>query len=224
MTYYPPKHKANGFHCAHCEVYAAQSWLIVHSSGSTVSLNDLNLNSLNNLQKDEFLDISLCTYCKQKSYWYKEHLIDPLEAAVPRPHKNLPENCKIDYEEARAVFVRSPRASSALLRLCVQKLLLHLGCKGKDINNDIKKLVENGLPGSVQKALDYCRVVGNNSVHPGKIDVNDSPDIAASLFGMINFIVEDRIAKPREIEALYSRLPENAREAIQQRDSASDTA
>ena len=88
-------------------------------------------------------------------------------------------------------------------------------------DRSIKKLVKEGLPILVQQALDYCRVIGNNSVHPGEININDSPDIAASLFDMINFIVEDRIAKPREIQALYDRLPESAKDSIQKRDSTS---
>lgn len=215
MKYYPPKHKEEKFHCPQCRVYAAQSWLRIYSSESALS---------SSLEKNNLIDICVCAHCEQKSYWYKEHLIDPLEAAVPPPHEDLPENCKIDYEEARAIFAHSPRASAALLRLCVQKLLLHLGGKGKNINTDIKELVDKGLPVLVQQALDYCRVVGNNSVHPGEINVSDSPDIAASLFDMINFIVQDRITRPKEIQALYNRLPENAREAVQKRDSTPDPA
>jgi hypothetical protein len=87
-------------------------------------------------------------------------------------------------------------------------------------NDDIKYLVEKGLPILVQQALDYCRVIGNNSVHPGEININDSPDIAATLFEMINFIVEDRIAKPKQIEAFYNGLPEGARKAIEKRDAS----
>ena len=135
----------------------------------------------------------------------------------------MPESCKLDYKEARDVFVHSPRASAALLRLCVQKLLSHIGGKGKNIDSDIKELVNQGLPTLVQQALDYCRVVGNNSVHPGEININDSPDIASSMFEMINFIVQDRITKPKEIQALYDRLPENAKKAIQKRDSNIET-
>lgn len=206
--YYPPKYKQDKFHCPHCKVFSAQSWLNVYVSDFS-----------NNLQEDSF-DISLCAHCEQKSYWYKERLVDPLEASLPLPHEDLPEDCKLDYEEARDIFNRSPKASAALLRLCVQKLLLHLGGTGRNINNDIKNLVSAGLPVLVQQALDYCRVIGNNAVHPGEINVEDSPDVAASLFDMINFIVEDRIARPKAIQSLYSRLPEGAREAIQKRDSS----
>jgi hypothetical protein len=95
----------------------------------------------------------------------------------------------------------------------------HLGETGKNINDDIKSLVSKGLSALVQKALDYCRVVGNNAVHPGEIVINDTPDVAMKLFSMINFIVEDRITKPKEIEALYNELPEDSRKQIESRDS-----
>jgi hypothetical protein len=97
-------------------------------------------------------------------------------------------------------------------------MMPHLGEKGANINDDIKSLVSKGLPIAVQQSLDYCRVVGNNAVHPGEIDINDSPEIAQHLFAMINFIVEDRISRPKEIQKLYHSLPEAAREAIEKRD------
>jgi hypothetical protein len=39
---------------------------------------------------------------------------------------------------------------------------------------------------------------------------------------MINFIVEDRITRPREIEDLYGKLPEESRKAIEKRDTKSN--
>jgi hypothetical protein len=98
--------------------------------------------------------------------------------------------------------------------------MVELGEKGKNINADIGSLVAKGLPVQVQQALDFCRVVGNNAVHPGEIEINDTPDIAYNLFEMMNFIIEDRIARPKQIQALYGKLPEGARNAIESRDKA----
>lgn len=146
-------------------------------------------------------------------------MIIPTDSPVPPPHPDTPVSILSEYNEARSIFGRSPRAAIALLRLAIQKLMAELGEKGENINADIKSLVAKGLPVQVQQAFDYCRVVGNNAVHPGEINLNDSPDIGQHLFSMINFIVEDRITRPKHIASLYEKLPETAREAITKRDA-----
>ncbi|MCK5023698.1 MAG: DUF4145 domain-containing protein [Candidatus Aenigmarchaeota archaeon] len=145
----------------------------------------------------------------------------PSEAPVPPAHQDMPKECIDEYNEARDIVARSPRASSALLRLAVQKLMSVLGETGENINNDIGKLVKKGLPIQVQRALDYCRVVGNNAVHPGEINLNDTPEIAHNLFNMINYIVEDQITRPKHIQDLYEELPEGAKKAVEKRDNGS---
>ncbi len=207
--YFPPTFGEKQFHCIHCGVYAQQRWdqVFVHSrSGLGVEVI-------------EELMASTCAHCSKSCYWYEKVMVAPAESPVEPPHPDLPENCRIDYTEARNIFVQSPRASAALLRLCIQKLMPYLGENGKNINDDIKALVAKGLSIRVQQALDYCRVVGNNAVHPGEINIDDTPDVAQNLFAMVNFIVEDRITRPQEIEALYSKLPEDSRKAIEKRDS-----
>jgi hypothetical protein len=123
-----------------------------------------------------------------------------------------------DYDEARAILPFSPRASAALLRLVLQKLCKHLGQPGKNINDDIGALVKSGLSPVVQQALDSVRVIGNNAVHPGELDLNDKPEIALALFKLLNFIVDEMITRPREIQGIYDMLPESSRKAIDNRD------
>jgi len=94
-----------------------------------------------------------------------------------------------------------------------------VGQSGKNINDDIKALVAQGLPVRVQQALDVCRVVGNNAVHPGEMDLNDTSEVAQTLFRLANIIVEEMITKPKEIETIYNALPEGARSAIAKRDA-----
>jgi len=174
--YVPPEFEARQFHCVLCHVFASQSWshVYIHPAGNAVSTG---------------FQACLCSHCKQWSFWYDGKLVVPSDVPVEPAHTDLPGACAIDYTEARDVFSRSPRASAALLRLCIQKLMPHLGEQGANINADIKSLVSKGLPVAVQH-----------------------------LFSMINFIVEDRISRPKEIERLYGLLPEAARQAIEKRD------
>lgn len=140
---------------------------------------------------------------------------------APNAHEDLPPSCAGEFEEARRVASASPRAAAALLRLCVQKLCQHLGCQGKNINDDIGTLVRQGLPVQIKQALDVVRVIGNNAVHPGEMSADDTNEIADSLFGLINFIVEQMITQPKEIERLHAKLPPGALQAIERRDGQS---
>jgi hypothetical protein len=203
--YYPPAFKEQQFHCIHCGVYAKQYWnSLIRVTGGASQVTDFTY--------------SLCNHCHEICYWYDGRMIVPSEAPVPPPHIDMPESCINEYNEARDIVGRSPRAAAALLRLCVQKLMPELGEKGININDDIGSLVKNGLPVEVQQALDYCRVIGNNGVHPGEIELTDNPEISHSLFEMLNFIVEDRISRPKKVAELYSILPAGALKAVEKRD------
>jgi len=92
---------------------------------------------------------------------------------------------------------------------------LHLA--GKNINDDIKLLVQKGLPVQVQQALDAVRVIGNNAVHPGQIDT-DNPEMAGSLFALVNLVTDYMLSKPNEVSEIYGSLPQGAIEAIEKRD------
>lgn len=163
--------------------------------------------------------MSWCSHCQMVGTWYDQVLLIPDATTAAHPHAEMPEDVMADYNEARSVLQHSPRSAAALLRLSLQKLCKELGEKGNNINEDIAGLVAKGLPVEVQRALDIVRVVGNEQVHPGALDVRDDPSIAAKLFDLINFIVEERISRPKAIHALYSQLPASKIEGIKQRDS-----
>jgi len=206
--YYPPEFNANAFHCPYCQVYANQLWLNVYSSMHS-----------NIYEARNELKLSACQHCRIMSLWHNGTLVIPDSSTAPMPHNDLPEDCKIDYLEARSIVSRSPRGAAALLRLCLQKLMVDLGESGKDINKDIGSLVQKGLPEEVQQALDIVRVVGNDAVHPGELDLKDDIDIALQLFELINFIVEERITRKKKINTLFKKLPEAKLEGIEKRDS-----
>jgi hypothetical protein len=203
--YYPPTDKAKQFHCIHCGVFAKQKWSVLCFGYHSASESPITY--------------CKCEHCNERSYWYETRMIIPAEAPVAPPHPDTPPSIIGEYQEARSIFGRSPRAAVALLRLAIQKLMAEVGEKGENINTDIKSLVAKGLPVQVQQAFDYCRVVGNNAVHPGEINLNDTPEMGQHLFSMINFIIEDRLTRPKHIAALYEKLPEAARAAVEKRDA-----
>ena len=150
-------------------------------------------------------------------------LVPPHGAGAPAPHVDMPADVQEDYEEARTIVDRSPRGAAALLRLAVQKLMVDLGESGNDINKDIGELVKKGLPVEVQQALDAVRVIGNESVHPGTLNLKDDVDTASALFGLLNFIVDQRISQPKKLQQLYGTLPPAKLAGIQQRDGTTAT-
>ena len=86
------------------------------------------------------------------------------------------------------------------------------------INEDIKSLVADGLDPRTQKALDYVRVIGNNAVHPGQIDIKDDRAAAETLFMLLNLIAEKLISQPKHVDEVYASLPKEARDQIARRD------
>jgi len=62
------------------------------------------------------------------------------------------------------------------------------------------------------------RVIGNNAVHPGNIDLKDDKETAIALFSLVNMIVDMMITQPKTVDNLYNSLPEPQKEQIQKRD------
>lgn len=176
----------------------------------------------------KFTIMAVCQGCDNHSLWvpvktavsalalismdYK--LVYPAISQAPNPEENMPDDIKIDFEEARQVFGSSPRAAAALLRLCVQKLCHELLGKKGDIHKQIGELVDKGLPPRVLKAFDTIRIFGNESVHPGTVNLNDTPEVALALFSLLNMAVRHCITEEKELEAIRALTPETKRREI----------
>ncbi len=163
--------------------------------------------------------VSRCFNCKDISIWIYDKLVYPRRGEAPPANPDLPDEIRRDYDEASSILDLSPRGAAALIRLCIQKLCKELGQSGDNINADIKALVAGGLDPRVQKALDAVRVIGNNAVHPGQIDLRDDRVIAESLFRLLNLVAEKMISEPKHVDEVYAALPEDALKAIGIRDA-----
>jgi len=173
--------------------------------------------------------ILICRACGTGSIWkqfdhvdnfrYKLRLVDPIVPDAPPPSKDMPEDVARDYEEARLVSSYSPRSASALLRLSLQKLCVHLGEPGENIDTDIRSLARKPEFGErLVKAADTLRITGNNAVHPGEMDEADIGRNCTGLFGLVNLIVNAGITQPKAWDAMYEDLPEKARNAAEKKD------
>lgn len=167
----------------------------------------------------EEFSISTCDSCQKSSFWVGGEIVFPKRILVDEPNQDLDEDIISLYTEAANILSDSPKGAAALLRLALHKLLIQVGENGKDINQDIKNLVSNGLSPKIQKALDLVRVVGNNAVHPGQIDFKDNRNIALNMFKLLNLVSYEMITKPKEIEELYEDvIPDDTKEHIKKRD------
>jgi len=241
-----PKFRSGKFQCPHCHVAAQQQWFDVGSvcdvandisnhvyydyrkniqdyqqkaiEGFLFNLKQANIQHMRKFIPAYFA-VATCSACGQISVWIGEEIVYPKKTVIASPNVDMDQDIQDLYLEASAIVVDSPKGATALLRLALQLLLKQLGKSGNNINNDIKELVANGLSPKIQQALDLLRVVGNNAVHPGQIDLEDGRDIALKLFHVLNFIADEMISKPKELDLLYSNIvPEETKRHIKERD------
>ena len=205
IPYKEPEFEVSSFNCPFCHAFSEQDWKVV-------TVLSGGLKNLENTQ------ICFCDHCNRYSIWHEEVMIYPDFQGVEPPNEDLSVEIQADYIEASSVLQKSPRGSAALLRLAIQKLCEQLGEKGENLNIDIGNLVKKDLPIKVQQSLDALRVIGNEAVHPGQLDLKDDIDTAQALFKLVNFIAEKMITEPKEIEALYKKIPESKKKQIEDRD------
>ena len=241
-----PEYGNKKFQCPHCNTVATQQWFSANVASNRApailralyfdyrsridnraqSSISVFLDDIDRHIKSKFYDLvhkdfstATCLSCSKFTLWVNKEIVYPKTIALPPPNDDLNEDIKALYIEASSILLDSPKGAAALLRLALQKLLVQVGKGGKNINNDIKELVSEGLRPEIQKALDLLRVIGNNAVHPGQINLKDNPHIAQKLFNILNFIAEELITKPKEVEKLFADvIPTETQDHIKQRD------
>lgn len=210
IPFKPPVFQATSFNCPSCLAFSKQKWheLSYHGNGGRQYVGELQ--------------IAICEHCLAYSVWINEKLIYPKTSTVPVPNGDLDKDEKADYVEAANILKDSPRGSAAVVRLLIQKLVKRILADRttKDLNDNIGILVKDGLPIEIQQSLDVLRVIGNNAVHPGELDMRDNVETATALFGLVNLIADSTITRKRLIGQLYASLPTGAVEAIKKRDAA----
>ncbi len=238
-----PEYGKSAFHCPHCNTYANQKRQLIcinkfldvkreieisiKESYLRRTLDKTTIHNITKAYHDVLYDratiknscLSSCDHCRKFSIWIDKQVVYPQVLAGPLPVSEMPDSVKELYDEARAIYNQSPRGACALLRLSIQTLVKKLGEDENNLNKAIGNLVERGLPQRIQQALDSVRVIGNSAVHPGKINIQDSPKKATALFMLVNFICEKMITENKRVKAIFDTLPGTSKKAIQKRDS-----
>jgi len=164
------------------------------------------------------LFLSKCYNCNKVAVWVCQNLVSPAQKEESLPNQDLPKDIIHDFEEARSIVDLSPRGRQRFCAFAFKMLCKTLGEKGDNINYDIASLVEKRLDPLVQKSLDIVRVIGNEAVHGGVMDIKDDKATALNLFQLVNEIAEQMISRTKRLKQMYESLPEDKRKWIEVRE------
>mgnify|MGYP004526206565 CR=1 FL=1 len=229
-----PKFNTTHFTCPHCQVVSQMDFIIPSEMKQDIYINlqcvkqeivkqmygtvtenienrIYNINNIANIYERFSNSFAICINCKKISIWVDEKMVYPKPRLTPLPNEDLPDDIKADYEEASLIVQDSPRGACALLRLALQKLMIHLE-EDKNLDKAIKSLIDKKIINEdLQKALDSVRVIGNSAVHPNELDIKDNKEIAIALFKIINYISEKMLTDKNKVNEIYNILPETAK-------------
>ena len=245
ISFTPPATDKTAFHCPTCKSYAMQHWSSVHliylnQNGPAYTHHQSVIQGYSESEVEHRLAngvpttiasrrptdsqllcayVAQCSHCQNVSLWIDDKQVYPPASSAPPPNSDLPDGLRKDFEEARAILHYSPRGAAALLRLVTQKLCRELGEAGNNLNDDIRRLGKKGLNQGIIDALDSVRVIGNNAVHPGEMDLSDDVETATALFELVNIVVEKMISDPKKIQSIRSSIPARDKANIKKRDT-----
>ncbi|WP_213565259.1 DUF4145 domain-containing protein [Microvirga sp. 3-52] len=148
--------------------------------------------------------------------WFEKQLVHPEDNDAPPVSPDMPAELRRDYEEAAAIFSKSPRAAAALLRMCVEGLIKKVTEKDS-FDKAITALQARGLPSQIQLALDVIRQNGNEVLHAGQLYGEDDEATVAMLFKLVNSVVTWSITEQRQLQELYEQIPEAKRKHLEDR-------
>lgn len=106
---------------------------------------------------------TVMTSVHEETVIYPESTNKELSDEVPEPYRK-------DFNEALLALEYSPKASAALSRRLLQKILREkLSIRKKDLSQEIDEFIEkSGAPAYLVGAIDAVRNVGNFAAHPIK--------------------------------------------------------
>lgn len=145
-----------------------------------------------------------CPVCNKLTVLIDDKIVYPNNLPI-EPNNDMPEDVKAIFIEALSIANKSPRAACALLRLCTEKLCLHLGAnQHKNLAEKIKEISTNP---DVINLLEACRIAGNKAVHPALVDITENDVILVkNLAKFINLVITTTITTQRLAEDIKNRF------------------
>lgn len=234
-----PQYMMPSFICPRCHALAGQEWygLIRRSADGSMASTVLKDTTIvatpspagGKVGPAEW-SASKCFACKNHSIWIGATLAypDPQKAladVVHTPHEEMPDDAAELYKEAVSVLPFSRRASAALCRASMERLVKVLDpeCPKRAKLDERLARLEGRVSSTTIDLLNVLRHVGNTALHGGQdgdgsatiyIDEDDET-IAETFFVVINTLVDELITKPRRSAELYNKLPAGVRHAYE---------
>lgn len=208
------------FTCPYCDVTAKQAWCGNTTARRAFQRDESEESSAIGFSSSGALVpevrnwlFSICENCGNVAVWHEDEMVHPFSCPVGDPNPDMPEDVKAKYLEASEVVASSPASAAALLRLGLQVLLREIlqDESSGNIYKDIVKLKERPIDSSLVKALDIIRIAGNESVHPGTLDLSESRDDALYLFELLNMVCDQFFTQPNRLKEMYEKMPASRR-------------
>ena len=138
------------------------------------------------------LHISNCHSCNGFSLWVGGLLVFPTRI------DKTPALVEEDLEEAAAILNKFPRGATALMRVCIQKLVPLLKENGKELSDDISSLMRKGLEMEMQQAMEVLEFLRGDSAQLNSLESQADRETALRLLDSLKAVLERRMPKTQD--------------------------
>ena len=157
------------------------------------------------------LHVSRCYNCKGFTVWMRDRLVFPVRGDEPPDVVEVDfeevaedvqetaedEEVSEDFEEAAAILNKFPRGATALMRVCIQKLVPLLKQDGNYLNDYISSLVRKALEVEIQQSMEVLQVLRKDPGQPSKLETQEDKEMALRFVDSLKAILERRMLNRR---------------------------
>jgi hypothetical protein len=138
------------------------------------------------------LHISNCHNCNGFSLWVSGLLVFPTKL------DKTSEFVEEDLEEAAAILNKFPRGTTALMRVCIQKLVPLLEDNGKKLNQRVSSLVRKGLEMEMQQATEVLKFLRGDSAQLNSLESQADRETAVRFLDSLKEVLQRRMSQNRD--------------------------